>query len=521
MREEVRRRLAYEVLRRKQRGDSERAISRALGIHRNTVRGLLAELETRRAEGDSVLERELRPSTPRGSKLDRYAQQIEAWLAEYDDLTAVRLHEKLQAEGFDGGYTIVREYLKARRGRRTPKQAFEVVETPPGQQAQFDWSPYTLPGCGRKVQLWGCSLSWSRARAFDAWDNTRQTTILICLQRSFERFGGVPQQCVTDSMPGVVDRWECDQPLLNVRFVDFAAYYRFCVDIAPRGCARYKGKKERTFWFAERNLLNGRTFDSLEQFNEVLRWWTDERAMRRPHPLTRRPLSDMLAEEQPYLQPLPARPYDTREVLIRLVDTCGYVQHQTNFYRVPDAHIGTLVYLCVDLERLEIFDRGIHRLAEHERLPDGAGLRCGASGRRRRRYDLTLLLERLAAWGEVAETFAEKLRRHKRYPGPELNHILSLQLTWSAEDIVEALHHALRYDAYEARAVERILEARFRPRSLQGQIAQSTRRQIREAMRAQPIRQRPLTDYAALRDGDPATPYLGEAADDEDPEAPT
>jgi len=96
MREQVRRRLAYEVLRRKQRGDSERAISRALGIHRHTVRGLLAELETRRAEGDSALERELRPPTPRGSKLDRYAKQIEAWLAEYEDLTAVRLHEKLK-----------------------------------------------------------------------------------------------------------------------------------------------------------------------------------------------------------------------------------------------------------------------------------------------------------------------------------------------------------------------------------------------------------------------------------------
>ena len=151
MREEVRRRLAYEVQRRQQRGDSERAISRALGVHRNTVRGLLEELAARRAEGESALEREVRPSVPRASKLDRYAKQIEAWLAEYEDLTAVRLHQKLEAEGFDGGYTIVREHLKALRGRRTPKQAFEVVDTPPGQQAQFDWSPYTLPGCGLKA----------------------------------------------------------------------------------------------------------------------------------------------------------------------------------------------------------------------------------------------------------------------------------------------------------------------------------------------------------------------------------
>src|SRR5690606_13712056 len=254
---EVRRRLAYEVQRRQQRGDSERSISRALGIHRNTVRRLLDELAARREEGESALEREVHLPTPRGSKLDRYKAQIEAWLKEYPDLTAVRLHEKLTARGFDGGYTIVREHLRRLRGTAKPKRAYELVTTPVGQQAQFDWSPYTLPGCGAEVNLWSCTLSWSRGRTFEASDNTRQTTIFNCLKRSFARFGGVPSQCVTDSMPGIVDRWECNQPILNVRFVDFAAFYNFCVDIAPRGSGEYKGKVERPFWFAELNLLNG------------------------------------------------------------------------------------------------------------------------------------------------------------------------------------------------------------------------------------------------------------------------
>lgn len=54
MDEEARRRLAYEVQWRKQRGDSERAISRALAIHRNTARRLLKELEARREHGEST-----------------------------------------------------------------------------------------------------------------------------------------------------------------------------------------------------------------------------------------------------------------------------------------------------------------------------------------------------------------------------------------------------------------------------------------------------------------------------------
>ena len=203
---------------------------------------------------------------------------------------------------------------------------------------------------------------------------------------------------------------------------------------------------------------------------------------------------------------------------MRLVDTYGYVQFQTNFYRVADEHIGDLVYVCVDLERLEVFDRGIHRLAEHQRLPDGAGLRQGEPGRRRR-YDLTLLLERLAGWGEAAGTFGQRLRERKRYAGPELSHILSLQLRWSAEDIVAALEHAIRYDAYDARAVERILEARFRPRSLEGQMAEATRTRIRQAMREHPVGQRSLTEYAALRTGDgTASPTSRESTHEEDPD---
>jgi len=514
--------LVYEVLRRHARGESQRAISRALGIARDTVKGILAKQAERRAQGESAIEREVgRAPTPRPSKLDAYEADITACLAQYEDLTAVRLLELLEQKGFVGGYTIVRERLKELRSAQKPvAEAFEVVETPPGQQCQFDWSPYDLE-VDLRVQVWSCTLSWSRGRSFRAEDNTRQTTIFNCLKDSFAELGGVPREGVTDSMPGVVDRWECNRPILNLRFVDFAAYYNLVAHIAPRRCGRYKGKVERPFRYLEENLLNGRHFHSFAEFREVLAWWTRERAMKRPHPVTGRPLWEMLAEERPYLQPLPVRPYDTRDVAIRLVDTQGYVQHETNFYRVPDEHVGELVYLCVAPDKLEVFDRRVHRLAEHERLPDGAGLRAkGESGKRPRgRYDVTLLCERVAAFGPAAEEFAERLRTAKRYPGPELTYILGLQLGWSGDDVAKALAHALKYDAYDARAVERILQARFRPRTFAQQIAESTRARIGELMRDHPVVQRPLQSYETLRTGDSClAPCQEERNDDqEDP----
>lgn len=516
--------LVYEVVRRHRRGESKRGISRALGIARDTVDRILDDEATRRVEGDSALERELpKPRAPRATKLDPYLELIESWLATYTKpkpITAQRIFEKLREEtDYDGSYTTVRQHVKKLRAAETTAEAVTVVETPPGQQSQFDWSPYVLPGCEIKVQMWSCVLSWSRGRSFEATNNTQQTTIFRCLIASFESYGGVPLECVTDSMPGIVDRWECNLPILNVRAVDIAAYYNFAYHIAPRGDGAYKGKVERPFRYFEDNLLGGRKFSSVEDFLDVLSWWVRERALRRPHPRTGRPIADMILEERPYLQPLPAHPYDARDVVFRVVESTAFVRYETNFYAVPETYIGQLVYLVVGADRLEIVDRGVHRIADYERIPDGAGTFTDPhpKNRRRHRYDIELLLARFAAWGPSAETFARRLQQQKRQAGPELAYLLGLQLTWSADTIVAAIEHATRYDAYSARAIERILEARFSPRTLTEQIADSSRDRIRKVMKDHPVTARDLRSYDVLRTGNgcSSSPPPKELDDDE------
>lgn len=499
---DARRQLVYEVVKRTRRGESQRAIARALEIAWRTVKRILAGEEARRAGGESALERELpKARAPRPSQLDAYDEKITAWLEQYPDLTATRLHEKLAGEGFRGRYTIVREHLKALRGRQKPARADQIVETAPGQQGQFDWSPFKL--ANEDIEnVWSYTLSWSRARSFAADDNQRQTTILRRLAASFEELKGVPYESVTDTMAGVVDGWEGGRPILNIRFVDFAAYYRFAVHISPRRYPKYKGKVERPFRYIDENFCNGRTFRSREEFREGLAWWRDTHAMQRPHPKTGRTIAEMLDEERPHLQPLPRVPYDTRDVVQRLVDSTAHILYATNLYPVPEANIGELVYVCVGPKRLEVFDRGVHRLAELQRIPDGAGQTQASDRRRRGRYDVTLLQERLAAWGPAAEDFAQKLRARRRYPGAELDHIVKLQVTWATDDIVKALAHATAYGAFDARAVERILEARHKPRRLAEQIADATRGHLREVMKDHPVEQRALSSYETLRTGD-------------------
>jgi len=488
---DARRQLVYEVVRRTARGESGRGIARALGIAPRTVSKILAREEIRRAEGESALDRELPARrTRRASKLDDFDDRVAAWLEQYPDLTATRLLEKLAGEGFVGRYTIVREHLKAWRAAHAPAaRAFQRVETAPGQQGQFDWSPFEIE-TGEIENVWSYTLSWSRGRSFAADDNQRQTTILRRLHGSFAELGGVPSESVTDTMSGVVDGWECNQPILNIRFVDFAAYYRFAVHVSPRRFPRYKGKIERPFRYIDENFCNGRTFASPSTSLSARRsrLVTPLLLCTRSPGCPRTDLWDASLNERGLRQ--------------RHVDSTAHILYETNLYPVSEEHIGQLVYVCVGPDRLEVFDRGVHRLAELERIPDGAGKIATSDRKRRGRYDVTLLQARFAAWSPAAEDFATKLRLRKRTPGPELDHILRLQVTWSVDDIVAAIEHATKYDAFAARAVERILEARFRPRRLAEQIAEATRNQIRDAMREHPIEQRALSSYETLRVGD-------------------
>ena len=71
------------------------------------------------------------------SKLDTFKSQIDLWLEEAP-YSAVRILEKLQEQGFDGKYSIVKEYVRGKK-MDLDEKATVRFETMPGQQGQMDW----------------------------------------------------------------------------------------------------------------------------------------------------------------------------------------------------------------------------------------------------------------------------------------------------------------------------------------------------------------------------------------------
>jgi len=86
-------------------------------------------------------EKQYRPrrSAQRPSKLDPFKSDIVRML-ERHAYTATQILQQIREQGFDGRYTIVKEYV---RKIRPPKhKAFLKLSFTPGECAQVDWGSY-------------------------------------------------------------------------------------------------------------------------------------------------------------------------------------------------------------------------------------------------------------------------------------------------------------------------------------------------------------------------------------------
>ena len=210
-----------EVIRRWQGGATMRVIARALGLSRNTVSRIVEQVDQTRAGQQ--------PETParRASLLDPYESIIQDLLGRYPDLTVVRLLEEIRGRGFTGGYTIVRQRLRALRPR-TPQQPVQRFETGPGAQAQMDYATYDLDFSEvgrRRVHLFSYVLGYSRRHYLRFVESQDMATTLQQHVRAFEHLGGVAATCLYDNMKVVVSGYDGDVPMYNPRFLAFATHY--------------------------------------------------------------------------------------------------------------------------------------------------------------------------------------------------------------------------------------------------------------------------------------------------------
>jgi len=493
-----------EIVHRSALEQSIRGIARSMCLSRRAVSRALTEHDSTRQHGSPHPELPKRRRR-RGSVIDDYEEAIGGFIKRYPNITVIRLLEELRALGYQGGYSILRERVKALRVP-APAEPVQRFETGPGIQAQMDWGVYTIEFSAegtRRVNLFSYVLGYSRRQYLCFTERQDFETLLREHIRAFEHLGGVAATCLYDNMKTVVNRWEDGEPLYNTRFLAFATHYGF----RPRACwprrPQTKGKVERPFSYVELNLLNGRTFSSLEQLNQVTQVWLANTADVRVHRETGKRPIDAHAEEQAHLLKLPDNPYDTARVVYRVVDVEGMIVHESNFYSTPWRFVGRMLPLRITEHELIVYDpASLEPVARHPLAPrlSKGERRIDAAHRPTRdaKEQEEVLRERFGELGEPALRFLEGLLRTHRDGKSQARKVLSFLSLYRREDVLAATERAVRYHAFSCQSVERILAAQARPKPTLECLDDQYRPSLTDH---NPVGPRPTADYQQLLEG--------------------
>jgi len=95
-------------------------------------------------------------------KLTPYEAQIRTWYFG-EKFIGSRILRELRALGYDGHRSALYRLLAQLKAEKPSSKVTERFETPPGQQAQFDWSPYTIELGGEltRVIVFGMVLGYA------------------------------------------------------------------------------------------------------------------------------------------------------------------------------------------------------------------------------------------------------------------------------------------------------------------------------------------------------------------------
>jgi transposase len=334
-------------------GMSQRKIAQRTGHSRNTVARILGQ------NAPQTFHKPERPST-----LDPFKPYLQERYRLYQ-LSGVRLHEEIVAQGFCGSVDIVQRYLKTlKEQHRASTRATVRFETAPGEQAQADWAQVgTIEG--NKVYAFVLVLGFSRLCFVAFTHSMTLPDLLRCHQEAFAYLGGVPAQILYDNMAQVrLPHSKQLHPLM----ADFAAHYGFAVRTHRPYRPRTKGKVERSVRFVEDNFLKGRAFTDFADLAAQGRHWL-EKANQRVHATTgERPIDTLLREK---LTPIGSFvPYVLALRHERRVDAEGFVQVQRARYSVPPQFVGERVVVAVGEQQVTV-RLGETIIAEHRPVPAG------------------------------------------------------------------------------------------------------------------------------------------------------
>ncbi len=366
----------YIVQELKKTGACQKVIREATGISERTQRRLQQEPPVTDAEDGNF--RKLR-KVGRPSTADVYEPLVDQWLAEPRQpedgpLKSIEVYTRLKELGYTGGKTAVYDLVRRLRPleSKLPLVRFEGL---PGEFSQHDFGQRRVSfadGTTQIVHFFASRLKYSRTIDVRIVENEQLETVVRCLLRAFERFGGIPLKCVFDNMTTVVESRGLD-PDGQVQVVWNQRFGQFVIDCGfiPVACWPYrpqqKGSVENLVGFVKGNFFCGRRFCDRAELVEQLESWVVKVNTERVCDATDEIPATRLVQES--LKPCPYQAETYAFKVTAVVRPTARVRYQNVDYSLPAQYIGQSVTLHLQQEVVNIY-LGHRWLTTHPRFPE-------------------------------------------------------------------------------------------------------------------------------------------------------
>lgn len=340
-------------------GWNKTSIADKLEMSRNTVTRLLELEEPPRYE-----------RTPQGSKLDPHKGSVAKMLKEDASAPATVIIEYLRRDGYDGGITILKEYLREVRPLFVEAELRQRTSYQPGEMGHCDWwdtGVWVPVGKGATREVFGLvtTLPHSAAHAAAFAFSKTVADFLPAFSQTLGRLGGAPEKMAVDRDSSIVVPRSRPARLHDEVAGLFGALHIRPVILGARK-PQSKGQVERTVGYLETSFLPLRHFENIADFQSQHDQWAREVAFRRHHRRVGAKVADAWRVERGFLHPLPDRLPDTdRRTEVR-VQKDGFCRIGDVDYSVPPGLAGRRLGVRVSPTEVVIFSEG-KEIARHRR----------------------------------------------------------------------------------------------------------------------------------------------------------
>lgn len=278
--------------------------------------------------------------------------------------------EYLRRDGYDGGITILKEYLAEVRPLFVEAELRQRTSYVPGEMGHCDWwdtGVWVPVGKGAAREVFGLvtTLPHSAAHAAAFAFSKTVADFLPAFSQTLWRLGGAPEKMAVDRDASIVVPRSRPARLHDEVAGLFGALRIRPVILGARK-PQSKGQVERTVGYLETSFLPLRHFEDIDDLQSQHDEWAREVAFRRHHRRVGAKVADAWRVERGFLHPLPDPLPDTdRRTEVR-VQKDGFCRIGDVDYSVPPGLAGRRLGVRISTTEVVIFSEG-KEVARHRR----------------------------------------------------------------------------------------------------------------------------------------------------------